>query len=218
MSQADLNRRLSEAIAFIQSGNRAEAYTLLLSLSQEFPHVEQVWLWLASAADDPTERIEYLRRVLSINANNQKARIALSRLTGEVPAIPEEVASAAPRRFNTRSMVTIGMAALILFILVRSALVTNITLPTPIPTRTRTPSRTFTPSITYTASVTPGGPTFTQVGFQTLPPSWTPEPSPTPSNTLTPSVTLTPSQTFTAPPSATPWPTVTPRSTSTPKA
>src|SRR5215831_3116297 len=97
MAQSDPVNRLNEAIALINAGQRAEARTILLDLSERYPTMELAWLWLASVTEDTEERIGYLRKVLSINPNNDKARAALTRLTGtELPAPPQAATSPAP--------------------------------------------------------------------------------------------------------------------------
>src|SRR5260221_14151668 len=86
MSQPDLADRLNQAIDLVRAGKREEARAILIPLSQQYPNLEQVWLWLASASEDTQERINYLRRVLDINPRNERARQAYTRLTGEAPA------------------------------------------------------------------------------------------------------------------------------------
>src|SRR5258706_7770232 len=86
MSQSDLADRLNQAITLVRAGRRDEARAILIPLSQQYPNLEQVWLWLATASEDTQERITYLRRVLDINPNNDRARQAYARLTGEAPA------------------------------------------------------------------------------------------------------------------------------------
>ena len=49
MGQPGLATRLNEAITLINAGRRAEARTILLDLSKQYPAAEQVWLWLATA-------------------------------------------------------------------------------------------------------------------------------------------------------------------------
>ncbi len=208
MSQPDLANRLNEAINLINTGRRAEARAILLDLSQRYPDVEQVWLWLASSTEDTGERITYLRRVLAINPRNDKARTALTRLSGEAPPPLPNRGSAprstppAPSGPSAKSIEggLIGiLLAVIVIIIVVIGTVTVATLLQPRPTATFTPTltRTLIPTATLTPTITPGGPTLTPVVGATLPPSWTPQPSMTlpPTRTLAPSWTPRPSNT-----------------------
>lgn len=217
MSQSDLSSRLREAIALVNGGRRTEARSRLLALSQDYPNAEQVWMWLAAATDDKSAREQYLRRALEINPRNEKARAAITELTGQAPppppaaTAPDEIQAAespAPAAGSrSRQTQTIITAVLILVALVFGLILLNAVggkIFAPPPTATRTPSATIspTPSITFTPSITPGGPTLTpRVVDGTLPPSWTP------------SMTSTPAPTRTRPPSLTPLPSNTPSAT-----
>jgi hypothetical protein len=218
MSQPDLATRLNEAIALINAGRRAEAQVILLALSQQYPGMDQVWMWLAAATDDTDERIGYLRRVLSINPLNEKARAALIRLTGETPPPgadrPVPSHPPAPRAQSWESAL-IGVLLVIVVIVVIVVITVAISnLQQPRPTSTPAPTLTFRPipTATDTATITPGGPTLTPVVGMTLPPSWTPIPSLTPVPTRTraePTLTFTPSTTYTRFPTITLPPTTT---------
>src|SRR5262249_40779279 len=97
MAQSDPVNRLNEAIVLINAGQRAEARTILLDLSKRYPTMELAWLWLAWVREDTEKRISYLRKVLSINPNNEKARAALTRLARvEPPPPPQATMSLAP--------------------------------------------------------------------------------------------------------------------------
>lgn len=224
MSQSDLTTRLNQAINLVNAGRRAEAREILLDLSRQYPQLEQVWMWLATASDDTQERAEYLRQVLNINPYNDKARAALSRLTGQ--AIPPPSASRSGSAANSTSFSTrrleswlIAILALIIIVLIVVALAAGLpTLLTPRPTATATPTvptATATPTLryTYTPSITPGGPTLTPYIPPTLPPTWTASPTEKATGTFTPSNTPTASMTFTASPTfvkVTRPPTITP--------
>jgi hypothetical protein len=214
MSQSDLANRLNQAISLINAGQRAEGRALLFELSKEYPEVEQIWLWLATTTEDTEQRIESLRRVLAINPRNEKARSALTRLTGEAPPpIPEAPPAASPgspmRTLESALIAILGLALIVGLVILVSGVTTNLL--TPRPTATFTPSRTFTASATFTRTftITPGGPTLTPFVGRTLIPTWSPEPtftrqptrppvtrSITPSPTTTQTVVLLPSWTF----------------------
>jgi hypothetical protein len=203
MSQSDLASQLNQAIALINAGRRAEARAILIPLSEQFPNLEQVWMWIAAGADDTGERIAALRRVLSINPRNDKARAALNRLTGESSApIEDEGAQAVPKPrgqvMEAWLIAGLALVAIILAVIVFSTVVGPLFQPKPTATATSTPSLTFTPSMTFTPSITPGGPTFTPIVAPTLPPSWTPSVTYTPPPTDTPRPTGTSFPTFTA--------------------
>jgi hypothetical protein len=218
MSQPDLATRLNEAIALINAGRRAEARVILLDLSQQYPGMDQVWMWLAAATDDTDERIGYLRRALSINPLNDKARAALTRLTGETPPPgadrPPSSRPSAPRgrSWETTLIGALLVIAIIALVVVVTVAISNLQQPRPTPTPAPTQTRRPIPTATDTPSITPGGPTLTPIVGFTLPPSWTPIPSATPAPTRTfvqPSLTFTPSMTYTRRPTITLPPTIT---------
>ena len=53
-NQADMTRRLNEAIALVNARRRNEAKMALTALTRDYPDVEQIWLWLVAVA---TERL-----------------------------------------------------------------------------------------------------------------------------------------------------------------
>lgn len=224
MSQADLPTRLNEAIAHINAGRRAEGRAILVSLSQQYPNQEKLWLWMAASSETTEERIAALRQVLAINPRNEKARNALSQLTGEaLPPVQAGQLAAQPRQprmvaptVEAILQAIVVFAAVVVVILVIGAVVGSVIQRsfTP-PTLTNTPTITFTPSMTFTPSITPGGPTFTPI-FQTLPPSWTPGPTSTLPPTFTPPPTFTALATFTPSTVPTERPTLTSVPTYTP--
>jgi hypothetical protein len=211
MSQPELASRLNQAISLINAGQRAEGRALLFELSKEYPEVEQIWLWLATTSEDTDERVTHLRRVLAINPRNEKARSALTRLTGEAPPpLPDTPSPATPpgspmRTLESALIAVLGLALIIGLVILVSGVTTNLL--TPRPTATFTPSKTFTASATFTRTftITPGGPTLTPVAGRTLLPTWSPEPTFTRQPTralVTPSVTptWTPTRPITLPP------------------
>lgn len=227
MSQPDLTNRLNQAIQLLNAGQRAEARTMLLELSRQYPDLEVVWMWLSVASEDTNERISHLRRVLAINPRSEKARIALTRLTGSTESIPVEgqtAPSGVPRPMQGIELilVLVLVGALVTLAVVIFAVVLGPRLgPTPTPTATGTATATRTatmtaPPPTPLPTITPGGPTLTPVN--PLPPTWTPRPSSTARPSNTPPPTLTPLPSITPRPSRTPTQTPSPTLTETPSA
>ncbi len=233
MAQSDPSTRLSEAIALANAGQREQARALLLDLTRQYPDLELGWMWLAAVTDESEERITYLRRVLSINPANEKARGALTRLTGSAPEAPKAAplpATASPinAKANSDTLLVVVLAMLLVTVVVGLGAVLlsqrNAQLSQPTASNTPTITASATLKFTLTPSNTPGGPTETPIAPKTLPPTWTPEPSQTPMPTFTamptstdiptatPVITVTPPPTNTSLPTLAPLPTSTPRS------
>lgn len=216
MAQSDPSTRLSEAIALANAGKSDEARTLLLELTQQYPDLEIAWMWLAAVTEDSEERITLLRRVLSINPANEKARSALTRLTGSAPEVPTSAApirsTPNPKSNSDTLLVVILTMVLVTVVVGIGAVLLNQRNARTVPlTPSSTPTATVTATLrfTLTPSNTPGGPTETPIAPKTLPPTWTLEPSPTAMPTFTPLPTNTDV------PPATPFSTVTPMATRT---
>jgi CheY-like chemotaxis protein len=64
---------LKRGIEAANSGNRHEARTLLMRVTETDPKNETAWLWLASISDYPEELFVFLQNVLAINPENQRA-------------------------------------------------------------------------------------------------------------------------------------------------
>ncbi len=79
------NYALRQAMDLFRSGNRKEAEALFESLTEQEPHNELAWLWLAASRDTDAEKLKCIQTVLSINPNNQKAVDILRRLSLEGP-------------------------------------------------------------------------------------------------------------------------------------
>ena len=65
---------LKEGIAAAQAGNRPEARTLLMKVTEVDPNNENAWLWLASISEYPEELLVFLNNVLQINPDNERAK------------------------------------------------------------------------------------------------------------------------------------------------
>ena len=85
--------RVQAGVAAARAGDRAQARALLRAAVANDPGHELAWLWLASVAEMPTEAIQCLERVLTLNPNNERARAGLERYR---LAMPELVAAAPP--------------------------------------------------------------------------------------------------------------------------
>lgn len=240
MTNNELSSQLNEAISLVKTGYRREAHQRFQALAAQYPHVAQIWLWIATTSEDANERIDALRQVLRLDPTNEKARFALFQATGEtsegsavdLPANAEAIPPPPPatQSMSTGAMVemtiiaVLVIAALVMAMVVYSSVVSPRLFPTPTwtPTRTPIPPTPTVPTRTPTPTYTPGGPTITPLGYITLPPSWTPRalnvvpPTRTPVDTLVPPATATerptrqPSATFTAFPTKTVFPTDTP--------
>jgi CheY-like chemotaxis protein len=64
---------LKRGISAAKAGNRHEARTLLLRVTESDSKSETAWLWLASISEYPEELLVFLQNVLAINPENQRA-------------------------------------------------------------------------------------------------------------------------------------------------
>ncbi|MBC7813626.1 MAG: tetratricopeptide repeat protein [Burkholderiales bacterium] len=92
----DLRNR---GIAAAKAGQKDEARQLLQQSIRLEPNNEAAWLWLASVARDPRERLFCLQKLLEINPNNEAGVKAMQALnattTGEVAVVSVERAPSA---------------------------------------------------------------------------------------------------------------------------
>lgn len=70
---AEADEMLRKGIEAAQSGDRSEARTYLLGVTDEDPDNESAWLWLASISEYPEELLVFLNNVLRINPENERA-------------------------------------------------------------------------------------------------------------------------------------------------
>jgi hypothetical protein len=75
-----------DGIEAARSGDKLTARRLFQQAISYEPDNEVAWMWMASVVDTVEERRRCLERVLRINPNNARAREALTRLGGTVPA------------------------------------------------------------------------------------------------------------------------------------
>src|SRR5258707_15754676 len=123
---SDLPSSLNQAIDLINARRYAEARAILVPLSEQYPNVEQIWLWLSAASENDADRIANLRHVLEINPRNGKARAALTRLTGEaLPPLPPDPArpKVAARTMEFYLTAALGIIALVLVLFLINAVV-----------------------------------------------------------------------------------------------
>ncbi len=64
---------LHKGAAAAKAGDRGEAYYLILQATEHDPTNELGWLWLASVAESPQDRLAYVERVLQLNPANERA-------------------------------------------------------------------------------------------------------------------------------------------------
>ncbi|MEO6334535.1 MAG: hypothetical protein ABIO91_06065, partial [Pyrinomonadaceae bacterium] len=72
VDSAEIKSSLSHGIKAAQAGNRAQARTSLLKVTELDPRNENAWLWLASISEYPEELLGFLNHVLEINPDNQR--------------------------------------------------------------------------------------------------------------------------------------------------
>jgi len=73
-------KTLKQAVGFIEGGEKEKGRELLLSLADNDPENENIWLWLAACGEGEVEKEGYLEKVLQINPGNAEARQALAKL------------------------------------------------------------------------------------------------------------------------------------------
>lgn len=76
-----------EALAAIDTGERARARDLLTRLLKTYPEEPTYWLWMSAAVDTPKERAYCLKETLRLDPQNETARRGLI-LLGELPPDP----------------------------------------------------------------------------------------------------------------------------------
>lgn len=72
-NSAEITQMLRNGIEAAQKGDRADARTLLLRVTEADANNENAWLWLASISEYPEELLVFLKNVLNINPNNERA-------------------------------------------------------------------------------------------------------------------------------------------------
>lgn len=70
---AKVSEMLRAGIKAAQAGNRSEAGIMLLNVTEAEAANESAWLWLASISEYPQELLIFLKNVLAINPENERA-------------------------------------------------------------------------------------------------------------------------------------------------
>jgi hypothetical protein len=78
-----LAEMLYEGALALQQGDKERARDLLLQVVEADETIEDAWLWLSGAVDDPDDQRTALENVLAINPNNTYARYGLAVLEGK---------------------------------------------------------------------------------------------------------------------------------------
>ena len=90
MSEADI---LKAGISAYQAGDHAKATALFAQVVKQNPLSEQGWYLLGMSVDSREQREYCLKRVLTINPNNQQSRRQLTIQTAPVPVPPPAAVS-----------------------------------------------------------------------------------------------------------------------------
>jgi len=76
-----MNPRLAELLhegaVALQQGNKPRALELLMQVVEADETIEEAWLWLSGAVDDPADQRTALENVLALNPNNEHALYGL---------------------------------------------------------------------------------------------------------------------------------------------
>ncbi len=72
---------LYDGAVALTNGDKEQARTLLLRVVEADETIEEAWLWLSGAVDDPDDQRTALENVLAINPQNEFARFGLQVLT-----------------------------------------------------------------------------------------------------------------------------------------
>ncbi|MGQ0603251.1 MAG: tetratricopeptide repeat protein [Anaerolineales bacterium] len=96
MEAAEQQQLLRAGIEAIRAGERERGREMLLRVVEADSRVEPAWLWLASALDDPSDKITALENALTLNPRNTAARQQLAALRGEPLPAPAAVPAAEP--------------------------------------------------------------------------------------------------------------------------
>ncbi len=92
------DERLQEGIAAYKRGQNEQAGRLINQAIRLNPKNERAWLWYSGFVETDEQRRDCLKRVLTINPNNQVARRGLAKLTAETSHPPQEPAPPPPSK------------------------------------------------------------------------------------------------------------------------
>jgi tetratricopeptide (TPR) repeat protein len=85
---AELQTLLREGIAAVKQRDYARGRDLLLQVVERDDQIEQAWLWLSAAVDDPQDKMTALENALTINPHNDAARRQLAQLQQTLAPAP----------------------------------------------------------------------------------------------------------------------------------
>ncbi len=74
---------LHEGALALQQGDKERARDLLLQVVEADEGIEEAWLWLSGAVDDPEDQRTALENVLALNPENPHARYGIAVLDGK---------------------------------------------------------------------------------------------------------------------------------------
>jgi len=116
VNSPNLEQLLQIGIQSARQGNLENARVIFQQVLDADKNNERAWLWMASVAETPTDRLRYLRTVLAINPDNPTARRELNKMESHV-------------RSNTSRVLVYGSVALaISLILIAVALIVLVVL------------------------------------------------------------------------------------------
>jgi hypothetical protein len=192
--------KLETAYALIKAGQHDQAYKILIPLVRANPQLADGWFLLGHAVSDSRKKIQYFRKVLSLDPANQAAQKQLAKLLAQEKSAKKKQGSAFPWKlagwvvlfvclssfvllwvfsnpiFSSRAPAISGNAAPI-----PPAVASVTTSYTPEPSLTSKP--TSRPTVTIPAnrstSLPSEIPTLTRLPGPSLTPLYTPTPSPT---------------------------------------
>jgi hypothetical protein len=78
----DFSEVLQQAMEFYVAGQLVEARALLLDIVRADPKLEAGWMFLSYTLDDPAQKADCLRKVISLNPENIEAQAALEKTLG----------------------------------------------------------------------------------------------------------------------------------------
>ncbi len=73
---------LYEGALAVSQGDKERGRELLLRVVEANEEIEEAWLWLSGAVDDPEDQRTALENVLALNPNNKHALYGLDVLDG----------------------------------------------------------------------------------------------------------------------------------------
>ena len=91
-----MDAKLSQAIQLFNTGQKQEALTLFTEIVNGDPANSTAWYGIALCQSEREKTIDYLKKTISLDPNNEKAKHMLNRLVGSKNPDSTETASAIP--------------------------------------------------------------------------------------------------------------------------